>query len=77
MKHLGLWIENVSKPEEGNGSSKVAHIVVQEFSTGRNGEVRLSSGCKSAKEVEQWVDLLIRELNMIKKQATENLSAEN
>jgi hypothetical protein len=75
MKHLGLWIEDVAKPEGDTGAYKVAHIVVQECSTGRNGEVRLSSGCKNASEVEQWVDLLIRELDMIKRKAREILSA--
>ncbi len=73
MKCLDIWIEKVPILPGSQTESKVAYIVVQQSSTGPNGESRISAECRTAKEVEEWADFFIGELQAIKRKAKKKL----
>jgi hypothetical protein len=72
MKWLDLWIKKVPISKNKKPALKIAHIVVQAWSQGPKGEIHISADCRSAKEVEEWADLLIHNLQEIKRKAQRN-----
>ena len=67
MKKLDLWVEKV--PFGDHIATKISHIVLQGYSTGPQGELRISADCRTAGEVVWYANYLITELEAIKRKA--------